>query len=406
MEVILTIYRIVSAITLIYGSYYVIMGALGLILEKINHKELKKIDYYHKFAIIIPARNEEKVIGNLVDSLKKLNYDQDKYTINVIVNNTTDNTLKIAKEHGAIAIDCKVPVKVKADVLNYAFDYYKKDKSIDAYVIFDADNVVHPDFLIYMNDALNNGYRVASSFRDAKNPSDSWVSSSYAVFYYIQNLFFCRSRMGLNANATITGTGFMIKKDIIDSDGFNTYTLTEDMEFAGQCALKGEKIYYAEKAITYDEYPVKFSASWKQRKRWSVGNLQCMKLYSFKLFISFLKKGSISMLDMACNFCGMMAQLVIYLNLGIFRIANFSEGNPLIEQDYLSWVIGILIQMLLPLIACLYLHKNIKTLWKGIVLFPLFIYSWLPINIICFFKKDLKWEEIKHERAIKLEEIN
>ena len=257
-----------------------------------------------------------------------------------------------------------------------------------------------------MNDALNNGYRVASSFRDAKNPSDSWVSSSYAVFYYIQNLFFCRSRMGLNANATITGTGFMIKKDIIDSDGFNTYTLTEDMEFAGQCALKGEKIYYAEKAITYDEYPVKFSASWKQRKRWSVGNLQCMKLYSFKLFISFLKKGSISMLDMACNFCGMMAQLVIYLNLGIFRIANFSEGNPLIEQDYLSWVIGILIQMLLPLITCLYLHKNIKTLWKGIVLFPLFIYSWLPINIICFFKKDLKWEEIKHERAIKLEEIN
>ena len=406
MEVILTIYRIISAITLIYGSYYVIMGALGLILEKINHKELKKIDYYHKFAIIIPARNEEKVIGNLVDSLKKLNYDQDKYTINVIVNNTTDNTLKVAKEHGAIAIDCKVPVKVKADVLNYAFDYYKKDKSIDAYVIFDADNVVHPDFLIYMNDALNNGYRVASSFRDAKNPSDSWVSSSYAVFYYIQNLFFCRSRMGLNANATITGTGFMIKKDIIDSDGFNTYTLTEDMEFAGQCALKGEKIYYAEKAITYDEYPVKFSASWKQRKRWSVGNLQCMKLYSFKLFISFLKKGSISMLDMACNFCGMMAQLVIYLNLGIFRIANFSEGNPLIEQDYLSWVIGILIQMLLPLITCLYLHKNIKTLWKGIVLFPLFIYSWLPINIICFFKKDLKWEEIKHERAIKLEEIN
>ena len=404
MEVILTIYRIISAITLIYGSYYVIMGALGLILEKINHKELKKIDYYHKFAIIIPARNEEKVIGNLVDSLKKLNYDQDKYTINVIVNNTTDNTLKVAKEHGAIAIDCKVPVKVKADVLNYAFDYYKKDKSIDAYVIFDADNVVHPDFLIYMNDALNNGYRVASSFRDAKNPSDSWVSSSYAVFYYIQNLFFCRSRMGLNANATITGTGFMIKKDIIDSDGFNTYTLTEDMEFAGQCALKGEKIYYAEKAITYDEYPVKFSASWKQRKRWSVGNLQCMKLYSFKLFISFLKKGS--MLDMACNFCGMMAQLVIYLNLGIFRIANFSEGNPLIEQDYLSWVIGILIQMLLPLITCLYLHKNIKTLWKGIVLFPLFIYSWLPINIICFFKKDLKWEEIKHERAIKLEEIN
>ena len=406
MEVILTIYRIISAITLLYGAYYVVMGILGLVLEKINRKELKKIDKQNKFAIIIPARNEEKVIGNLVDSLKNLNYDKDKYTINVIVNNTTDDTKKVASKHGANALDCTVPVKVKADVLSFAFDYLKKDKSIDAYVIFDADNVVHPDFLIHMNDALNNGYRVASSFRDAKNPNDSWVSSSYAVFYYIQNLFFCRSRMGFGANATITGTGFMIKKDIIDDEGFNTYTLTEDMEFTGQCALKEEKIYYAEKAITYDEYPVKFSESWKQRKRWSVGNLQCMKLYSIKLFKSFLRKGYIPMLDMACNFCGIMAQIVVYINLGIFRIANFTEGNPLIEQDYLSWVFGILIQILLPLISCLYLRKDIKNLWKGILLFPLFIFSWLPINIICLFKKDLKWEEIKHDRAIKLEEIN
>lgn len=405
MEVVLTIYRIVSAITLVYGAYYVVMGTLGLILEKIKRKELKRIDKENHFAIIIPARNEESVVGNLVDSLNNLNYNKDKYDTYVIVNNTTDNTEKVAREHGANVFLCDKPVKTKADVLCFAFDKLKKDKKIDAYIIFDADNVVHPDFLVHMNNALNNGYRVASGFRDAKNPSDSWVSASYTIFYYIQNLFFCRSRMGFGANATITGTGFMIKKDIVDDEGFNTYTLTEDMEFTGQCALKGEKIYYAEKAITYDEYPVKFKESWKQRKRWSVGNLQCMRIYSLKLIKNFFKKGYIPMLDMACNFCGIMAQVVLYLNLGMFRIANFVEGNPFIEQDYFSWIFGLLVQIGLPIIACIWLGKKVKPLWKGILMFPVFIFSWLPINFICLFKKNIPWEQIKHERAIKLEEI-
>ena len=406
MEVVRTIFRIISLITLIYGAYYVVMAVIGLILEKINRKELVKKDDNHKFAIIIPARNEEEVIGNLVDSLNSLNYPKDKYETYVVVNNTTDNTAGVAREHGANVLDCDIKVKTKAEVLVFAFDKLKKEKDIDAYVIFDADNVVHSDFLIHMNDCLNNGYRVATSFRDAKNPSDSWISSCYTLFYYIQNLFFCRSRKGFGANGTITGTGFMIKKEIIDNDGFNTYTLTEDMEFTAQCALKGEKIYYAEDAITYDEYPTNFNQSWKQRKRWSKGNLECFKIYFTKLLSSFFKTGSISKLDMACNFCGALSHVIVYSNLFVFRTANFIAQNPLIEQDYLSWILGGLIQIILPLITVIYLGKSIKKVWKGIILFPIFILTWLPINVICIVTKDVKWEQIKHNRAIKLEEIN
>ena len=405
MEQFLIIYRIISAITLIYGTYYVLIGTIGVIIETLTHKDLKKTKKTNNFAIIIPARNEEQVVGNLIDSLNNLDYPKELYTPYVIVNNTTDNTKKAALEHGAKVIDCEVPVKTKADVLSFAFDKLKKNKKIDAYIIFDADNVVHKDFLTHMNDVLNNGYRVATSFRDSKNPSDSWISGSYTIFYYIQNLFFCRSRMAFKANATITGTGFMVKKEIIDDDGFNTYTLTEDMEFAGQCALKNERIYYAEKAITYDEYPVDFKTSWKQRKRWSVGNIQCMQIYFLTLIKSFFKKGKMALLDMAFNFCGIMAQVIVFINLFFFRIANFTVGNPLIEQDYLSWIFGILIQMIVPIITLIILKKKIRGLWKGILLFPLFIFSWLPINLICIFKQNIEWEEIKHNRSIKLEEI-
>lgn len=405
MEVVLTIYRIISTITLIYGSYYVIMGFLGLVVSWFNKKAIIDSRKENKFAIIIPARNEENVVGNLIDSLNKSNYNKNKYEVYVVINNTTDNTEKVVKEHDAIPLNCTNPVKTKADVLKFAFDYLKPHKDIDAYLIFDADNVVHPDFLKNMNKVLNNGYRVATGFRDAKNPYDSWISSSYTIFYYIQFLFFCTARAAMNANATITGTGFMIKKELIDEEGFNTYSLTEDMEFTGQCALKGEKIYYAYDAITYDEYPVSFKTSWKQRKRWTVGNLQCMRIYFFKLMGSFFKNPKIPKLDMAFNFCGAFAHVLVYANLAMFRIANFIAGNPLIEQDYLSWILGYIVQIGVPILTILYLKKNPLKLWKGILLFPVFLFSWLPINIICLFKKDLKWEEIKHDRAIKLEEI-
>lgn len=405
MEQFLIIYRIVSAITLIYGAYYVVMAIIGLIAYMFNHKELESKSKKHNFAIIVAARNEEKVIGNLIDSINNLDYPKDKFATYVLVNNTTDNTKEVAINHGAKAIDVTVPVKNKADVLKFGFEKLKSKKNIDAYVIFDADNVVHKDFLTHMNDVLNNGYRVATSFRDAKNPSDSWISGSYTVFYYIQNLFFCRSRLGLNSNATVTGTGFMVKKEIIDDTGWNTYTLTEDMEFAGQCALRNERIYYAEKAITYDEYPVDFKTSWKQRKRWSVGNIQCMQLYFYRLIKEFFKTKRLSNLDMSFIYLGIMAQVVVYINLFFFRVANFTVGNPLIEQDYLSWILGGLIQMALPLITVIWLKKDPRKLWKGILLFPLFILSWLPINFICIFKQNIGWEEIKHERSIKLEEI-
>ena len=135
---------IIFIITLIYSLYFAITGIIGIIkkAKPLSH-EVKKENY---FAILIPARNEEVVIGNLIDSLKSQNYSQDKYQIYVIPNNCTDNTAKVASCHGATIIECNQNVKTKGDVLKVAFDKLEKNKEIDAYIIFDADNVVHPDF--------------------------------------------------------------------------------------------------------------------------------------------------------------------------------------------------------------------------------------------------------------------
>ena len=181
---------VISIFFTLYGLYYGVTGICAFFKRK-EEKEIKR--KINKFSIIIAARNEENVIGNLIDSLKSQNYPKDKFNINVIVNNSTDNTYEVSKKHGANTIMCEVPVKSKGEVLHYIFNKFK-DKDDDAYVIFDADNIVHPDFLKEMNRSLNMGYKVAQGFRDSKNYQDNWLSGSYALFYYIQNFFFNLSK--------------------------------------------------------------------------------------------------------------------------------------------------------------------------------------------------------------------
>ena len=69
--------------------YFLITSIFAFKKKKTPHNNNYKENF---FSILIPARNEEEVIGNLLKSLKKLNYNKDKYEINVVLNNCTDNT--------------------------------------------------------------------------------------------------------------------------------------------------------------------------------------------------------------------------------------------------------------------------------------------------------------------------
>lgn len=403
------IYYVFFGLTLFYGLYYSLTGLYGFFKPK--KFRIVPHDPKKKFAIIVAARNEEAVIGNLVTSLLECNYPKELYNVYVAVNNTTDNTAKVAKKAGGIVIDVKKKVKSKGEVLRYVFDILKKDKTIDAYIIFDADNIVHPDFLRKMNDALCCGYRVAQGFRDSKNISDNWISGSYSLYYYMQNFFFNRARMTMRQSASINGTGFMVKKEIIDEYGFETHTLTEDIEFTAICALRDERIAFVESAVTYDEQPVDFVASWKQRKRWSVGCLQCLKLYWKDLLKHFIKTGNQPSFDMFMNFVAPVVQVVCLLEfiaLIFFRIFNirlYDLFSALFSSGAFFFILTYVGGIVVSVFILKYNKRKAKSVLSAIALFALFILTWVPINVVCLFKKDMVWEEIKHNRGIKTSEL-
>lgn len=402
------IYYILFTLTLIYALYFGITGLFGF--KNMYKKLTKKHKAKHKFAILIASRNEEEVVPNLIKSLLKQNYPKELFDVYVIPNNCTDNTEKVSKKSGAKIIKCTIPTKSKGEVLKFTFDKLSKE-DIDAYVIFDADNVVHPDYLARMNDVLCEGYKVAQGFRDSKNPEDNWISGSYSIFYWIQNFFFSKARMQMGGAASINGTGFMVKKEIIDEFGFNTVTLTEDVEFTAQCALNNIKVFFAEDAITYDEQPTEFKASWKQRKRWSMGNIQCFKVYATKLFTNYRKTGYVACLDMLLSFSAPFMQIlstILTLVLFIFKIFNIQLVDVfsyMYSYGIVFFIIAYIANIILNLFVVIYNKKSVKNILSGILMFTFFMITWIPINFVCIFKKNLTWEPIKHSRSMDIEEI-
>ncbi|MDE5539395.1 MAG: glycosyltransferase family 2 protein [Bacilli bacterium] len=393
---------VLANITLIFSLYFVITGLWAFKNKKINSNTYRK----NKFAILIPCRNEEEVIGNLIDSLKTVNYPKNKYDIIVLPNNCTDRTRDVALSKEVKVIEVTTNVQTKGEVLRYAFSRLADSKN-DAYIIMDADNLVHKDFLKAMNNAYNSGYMVAQGFRDAKNPNDNWLTGSYTLFYYLQNFFFNKSRLVLNSSAAINGTGFMIAKQVIDEYGFPTTTLTEDSEFTGICALNNIQVGFVSDAIVYDEHPTKFKDSWRQRKRWSSGSISCFFVYSRKLWQAFKKNHNLSAVDMPLFYAAPIIQVVSFvLSLVTFGIDIFINK----KIDFLnSWGLFLFIYLLTILISMFVVkvyHKKIRDYYKGILFLPLFILTWMPINFICLIKKTKTWEPIRHTRNIQIEKIH
>lgn len=201
----------------------------------------------------------------------------------------------------------------------------------------------------------------------------------------------------------------MVTKKVLEEIGFNTVTMTEDIEFSAICALNNIQISFVRDAITYDEQPLDFKSSWKQRKRWSVGTLQCLKLYCLKLLKTGIKEKIPQCIDMAFFYVAPLFQLASFLLLIMLAIYIRFDDTYILrimyDNQYISIILGYVVSIFIALLVILILKKGLKKYVKGIFTLSIFMLTWIPINIICLFKKDFKWEKIEHTRNVDTSEL-
>ena len=391
----------------VYWAYQIVVSFCSLI--KLKDKKLL-INKNHKFMAIIPAHNEETVIKNLVDSLVNQDYPKELYDIYVIADNCSDATAEIAKEAGAIVYKRFDEVnKTKGFALNWFLQQkIEENADYDALCVFDADNIVDKNFIKNMNKKLCQGEEIVQGYRDIKNPTDSWISGGYAIFYWMMNRFYHLARYNLGLSPLINGTGFMVKFDLLKPNGWQTKTLTEDIEFSLINIAAGRKLGWSTDAIVYDEQPVGFSQSWSQRSRWTVGHLQCMKEYTKDLYDGVKKNKTLMNFDGLLYMFGIPMMLLTFLLLFVNTLLYLGAEMTFADLvgNYVRYLIATFILPIITGVAIMALDKrNIKQMTKAILCYPLFLGSWILINIKCLIKPDTKWEKIEHVRSMDIAEV-
>lgn len=374
-------------------------------------KEKPYISYKpkNKFAIVISAYNEEKVISHAVESLKKLKYPNELYDIYVVADNCTDKTAIIAEKAGAKVYErLDSEKRGKGYTLEWIFKKIcSEDMDYDAVSVFDADNLVASNFLQVMNKHLCMGHDVVQGYLDSKNPSDTWISSNNSIAFWIGNRFIQLPRYYLGLSCYLGGTGFVISTKILKEFGWDATCLTEDLEFSIKLVLKGKKVYWAHDAVIYDEKPLSLKQSWKQRRRWMQGHFDCVQRFFLKLMVKAIKDKDRVALDAAVY---LTQPLVISVNglaiIAGFLIILFKILSLTVTFEFILMAIGIMFLLYLTVFFILIEGKVTKNIIKYIIAMPIYNLTWIPIIVLGIKDRNNKeWVHTIHTRAIEIDEI-
>ncbi|GIM47775.1 glycosyl transferase family 2 [Collibacillus ludicampi] len=364
-----------------------------------------------RFAIVIPAHNEERVIGQLVQNLLKINYPRHLYDIFVICDNCTDRTMEIAIKGGAYAVErFDSKHRGKGYALSWMFHRLltKEPNRWDAFVILDADNLVSPNFLEILNTYLQNGYSLLQACLDVKNPDDSWISKCYALSYWATNRIFQLARYNLGWSCVLGGTGICVETKLLEEIGWNATSLTEDLEFTLQCMLaKNIRATWVHEAKIYDEKPVSLAQSIRQRIRWMQGHADCCFRYIAALLKQGIKTRNPSMVDL----CMYLIQPFVIVASGILIFAAILQYiHPFywsIWGSVPSKVRNILLmtETSIPFFGLICERVSPKRI-LSILYLPVFSLTWIPLALIGIFRhKARKWTHTEHYRVVTEEEL-
>lgn len=359
-----------------------------------------------RFACLIAARNEEMVIGKMVESLQKQEYPQELYDIYVIPNHCSDRTEEQARLAGAHILHCSQSVRCKGDVLHEAVARLMGE-NYDAFCVFDADNVVDGQFLKKMNDAFSDGAEVAKGTLRVKNPSDSWVSGCYGLYFTMFDTFYSRARANCGLSAKLVGTGFAVSRQVLELlGGWNTVTIAEDAEFSAQCASHGIRIFYVPGAVTYDEAPPDLRTSLRQRRRWCSGVMSVAECRMGKLCRALRGRGGFRAFDMMVFLSGPFVQAFSLLPLLLCGVCAVLNGE--LRELGLSLLLGLAAGWIgcTGMAAVLARVGGYGTrVWKGVFLFPLFMATWLPLQVVSLIWRTRQWKTISHTRSLSVGEL-
>lgn len=425
------IFSIISAIILLLFAHYVVLAIAGIL----TYKKYPKTEHKNRFGLIIPAKNEETVIESLIKSVRETNYPQELLDIFVVAHNCSDKTAEIARQTDAHVYEYNNPNEnTMGYAIRHLFSQIEKDygtSNYDGFFIFNADNTFDKEYFNKMNDAFNyyDKKYVISSFRQASNFNENLMTIMYGVYFGISCYLGARGRTLFNTSNRIFGCGYLFNSDLV-KNGWDYYSLTEDLEFTTREFMKGTEIRYCDEAVFFDEQPTTFRIMWRQRLRWARGVLIVSREHFVECVKSFFDRGRknrFAIFDMSTFISRIITVIIFSYVLRVILLLFTPMFGESIKDAFLywdsskSWIFNLFrsnqtgalfsiisgtisggFTALLTYIGTMFVgRKRFKSLSIGkvigaFVLFPLFILSQFVLDMQALFSNNLIWKQIPH----------
>lgn len=409
-------------LNLALGALLVLCYAYQFVFLIISYAAKKKrfeAKAISNIAVLIAARNERDVIEGLISSVKNQDYPQEKLKVFVIADNCNDDTADVARAAGAIVYERFNKTEVGK---GFALDFLLKkiasdygDRFFDAYLVFDADNLVSPNYVTEINKVFSNGYDVVTSYRNSKNYGDNWLSAGQGLCLMRDNIMLNRARMAIGSCCFVSGTGFIFSSRLCVSlgGGWPFHLLTEDGEFTTYNAIHGTKTGYCDSARFFDDQPARFGQSCSQRLRWCKGYLQIIRGYYSSLIKGIFSRRFISCFDMTmCMAPAYLISIVAVLTNVIGSAVSLILGAS-VPSVLISLGLGVAVAYF-----GLYIFGFVLTVseWRALkasafkkilytFTFPIYMFTFIPICFVALLKKNVKWTPIIHENKVSLSDL-
>ncbi len=347
-----------------------------------------------RFAVVVPAYNEEKVISKTLYSLHGLIYPKNLYDLFVIADNCTDNTAKLAQNLGATVLERTNPdQRGKGYALRWGFEQIMNSgKEYDAIVVFDSDSLASGNFLDVMNYYLEQGKEVIQSSDLVIPRPGIWSSEATRIGFLLTNYVKPLGRKTIGLPMGLRGNGMCFSIKLLKKHPWEAWSLTEDLEYGLKLLMKGVNIHFAPEAYVWAEMPANAENAESQRRRWEMGRYEIVRKYSPVFLKEAIRKRSLKFFDALVDLLTPpFVNLLLFVSLMIVMNVLLVYFEIIQSRFLLMWL-SLAVMGVIQLFAGLIIAKADKNLYKSLFYIPVYILWKIKVYMKAFFvERDGAW---------------
>lgn len=390
-----TIFLITGILFLPVSVYLFLTTCLGAFSKKGG---LKESTYLKKFAIVIPAHNEEKIIGRTLHSIQEVDYPASLFNVYVVADNCSDDTAIIARKMNALCIERYDEInRGKGHALRWFFnDAFKNNLHEDVFLIIDADTIVSKNILKEMNKKFCEGVQVANVRYEILNPGCSVTASIAFLGFLLRNLRY-KGLCILGGSAQLLGNGMAFTREIIKDYGWLATSITEDREQWAILYTKGVNVEFIDSASVFALMPETFKDFSVPRARWDIGGLAVNRRYMSQFLRIFFKKMNFASFF---TFIEIITPPFTYYFFVIIVFCIITSIIQLLDMGFLSflaWLVNVIL-LSMGVFSGLLNTKVDFAVYKNLLFYlPIFV-PWRIWNLLSGYFRSNLGEWIKSKR--------